>query len=45
MGRPFEHEIGQWTAPTGIAIEFQFYRDHYLRHSRGNGSSHAVERM
>jgi GT2 family glycosyltransferase/glycosyltransferase involved in cell wall biosynthesis len=45
MGRPFEHEVGHWTAPTGIAIEFQFYRDQYLRHSRGNGSSHAVERM
>jgi GT2 family glycosyltransferase/glycosyltransferase involved in cell wall biosynthesis len=36
LGRPFDDEGGHWTAPTGIAIETHFYRDQYLRRSRGD---------
>jgi len=39
LGGPFDDEGGHWTAPIGIAIETHFYRDQYLRRSRGDGCS------
>ena len=38
-GRPFDDESGHGTAATAVAIETHFYRDQYLRQSRGDGCS------